>query len=261
MNSSLEAHPITDDTKKRKAFVPIENNPDVLSALIHRLGLSSELSFYDVFSIDDADLLSFIPRPAIALLLVFPVSKAYEEFRSNEDQNNPDYDIKGTQDVIWYKQTIRNACGIMAILHAASNGESRKFIKSDSDLDKLIKQAIPLGPIERADLIYNFEALETAHQDAAYQGQSCAPRAEEDIDLHYVCFTKGEDNVLWELDGRRKGPLNRGKLGVEDDLLSEKSLELSVRSFLKREEAAGNSEIRFSLMALAPSSNNVEGTK
>lgn len=99
-----------------------------MSALIHKLGLSSELSFYDVFSIEDADLLAFIPRPAIALLLVFPISKAYEEFRSNEDQNNSDYDINGTQDVIWYKQTIRNSCGIMAILHAASNGESRKFI-------------------------------------------------------------------------------------------------------------------------------------
>ncbi|POS87977.1 hypothetical protein EPUL_000232 [Erysiphe pulchra] len=253
MSSSLEAHPKADNKKKRKAFVPIENNPEVLSALSYSLGLSSELSFYDVFSIEDADLLAFIPRPAIALLLVFPVSKAYEEFRLYEEQNDLNYD-KASQDIIWYKQTIHNSCGIMAILHALSNGEPRKFIKPNSDLDKLIKKAIPLGPDERAELVYNFEAIETAHEDAACQGQSPAPKAEEELDLHYVCFTKGEDNVLWELDGRRKGPLNRGKLGAKDDLLSEKSLELSVRSFLKREETAGNGEIRFSLMVLAPNS-------
>lgn len=245
----------TEKPLRRKAFVPIENNPEVMSTLIHRLGLSSELSFYDVFSIDDADLLAFIPRPAFALLLVFPVSEAYKKFRLKEDQDNPDNDAKETKEsVIWYKQTIVNSCGIMAILHAASNGDSRKFISSGSPLDNLIKQALPLGPIERADLIYDFEALETAHHDAAYQGQSCAPSAEDDIDLHYVCFTKDKDNVLWELDGQRKGPLNRGNLGPEDDLLSEKSLNLSVRNFLQREEAAGNGEIRFSLIALAQSS-------
>jgi ubiquitin carboxyl-terminal hydrolase L3 len=79
------------------------------------------------------------------------------------------------------------------------------------------------------------------------------PGAEENIDLHYVCFIKSKTNHLWELDGRRTGPIDRGELSPEDDVLSPKALDLSVRRFLKREEEAPRGELRFSLVALAPS--------
>lgn len=55
------------------------------------------------------------------------------------------------------------------------------------------------------------------------------------------------------MDGRRKGPLERGVLGADEDVLSEKALNLGVRSFLKREQEAGGGDLRFSLIALAPS--------
>ena len=84
------------------------------------------------------------------------------------------------------------------------------------------------------------------------EGQSSPPDAEDNIDLHYVCFVKDEKNNLWEMDGRRKGPLNRGPLGPDEDVLSEKALDLGVRKFLKREEEAGGGELRFSLITLAP---------
>ena len=64
---------------------------------------------------------------------------------------------------------------------------------------------------------------------------------------------KSQNNQLWELDGRRKGPLNRGQLSVDEDVLSEKALDLGVRSFLKRETAAGGGDLRFSLITLAES--------
>jgi ubiquitin carboxyl-terminal hydrolase L3 len=70
--------------------------------------------------------------------------------------------------------------------------------------------------------------------------------------LHYVCFVKSNDNRLWEMDGRRKGPLDRGELGPDDDVLSEKALSLGVRKFMKREEDAGG-DLRFSLIVLAES--------
>lgn len=120
----------------------------------------------------------------------------------------------------------------------------------DSNLAKLVDDAIPLKPMERADLLYESQALESAHRDAASGGDTAAPAADSDVDLHYVCFIKSENNHLWELDGRRKGPLDRGALDPADDVLSEKALDLSVRSFLKREQEAGEGEIRFSLIAL-----------
>lgn len=125
--------------------------------------------------------------------------------------------------------------------------------EQDSDLYKLVKDATPLGPIERADLLYNSEALESAHQSAASQGQSDAPDANDDVDLHFVCFVKDERNRLWEMDGRRKGPLDRGQLGEGEDVLSEKALDLGPRKFIQREIAISGGELRFSLITLAPS--------
>jgi len=55
------------------------------------------------------------------------------------------------------------------------------------------------------------------------------------------------------MDGRRKGPLDRGELSADEDVLSEKALDLGVRSFLKREAEAGGRELRFSLIVLAES--------
>lgn len=123
----------------------------------------------------------------------------------------------------------------------------------DSNLSKLLNDSVPLKPLERADLLYESQALESAHQEAASGGDTSAPDADASVDLHYVCFVKSEKGHLWELDGRRKGPLDRGLLDSKEDVLSEKALELGVRSFLKREAEAGGGDLRFSLIVLSPS--------
>ncbi|KAF2083734.1 cysteine proteinase [Saccharata proteae CBS 121410] len=238
----------------RKRFIPLENNPEVMSSLVHKLGLSKQLSFHDVFSIDEPDLLAFVPRPAYALLLIFPVSDTYEKFRELEDSNKQEYEGYGPNEpVVWYKQTIGNACGLIGLLHGVSNGAARSHIEPDSDLSKLISDATPLKPTQRADLLYESQALESAHQSAAAGGDTAAPDADDRVDLHYVCFVKSEDNHLWEMDGRRKGPLDRGTLAADEDVLSEKALGLGVRNFLRREQEAGGGDLRFSLIVLSPS--------
>lgn len=229
----------------------LENNPDVMNTLMYKLGLSQALAFQDVFSIDDADLLAFVPRPAQALLLIFPVSEVYEKSRRSEDESKEEYGGKGeSEPVVWYKQTIGNACGLIGLLHAVSNGAARRQVEDGSKLDKLIKEAIPLKPTERADLLYDSHVLESAHQAAASEGDSSAPSADDSVDLHFVCFVKADDGNLWELDGRRKGPLNRGSLHEGDDVLSEKALQLGPRTFIKREIDGGSTDLRFSLIAL-----------
>lgn len=244
-----------------------------MTSLVHKLGLSQKLAFHDVFSIDEPELLAFVPRPAHALLLVFPVSETYEKFRVQEDKGRPEYDGSGPdEEVIWYKQTIGNACGLIGLLHGVSNGAARSNIgelpqsmrdtrqgkltkasEPSSNLAKLLNDAIPLKPVERADLLYESEALESAHRAAATGGDTAAPAAEDNVDLHYVCFVKSKNNHLWEMDGRRKGPLDRGQLDPDEDVLSEKALNLGVRSFLKREAAGGQGDLRFSLITLAES--------
>jgi Ubiquitin carboxyl-terminal hydrolase, family 1. len=132
-----------------------------------------------------------------------------------------------------------------------ANGEPRQHITSGSDLDNLLREAANLEPVARADLLYESEALESAHADAAKLGDTAAPEAEDSVDLHFVAFVKA-GGQLWELDGRRKGPLARGPLGEDEDALSEKALGLGVRRFLSTEAAGGNPDLRFSLVSLGP---------
>ena len=240
-------------SEARKRVIPLENNPEVMSALLHKLGLSPKLAFHDVYSIDEPELLSFIPRPAYALLLVFPTNDTYEKFRNAEDENKENYQGSGPEEpVVWYKQTIGNACGLMGLLHGVSNGEARKHVDPESTLGRLMKDAVPLKPVDRANLLYESQAVETATLEAGSKGESEAPTADTKVDLHYVCFVKSDDNRLWEMDGARKGPLDRGMLKPDEDMLSENALRLGVRPFLEREKDAGG-ELRFSLITLASS--------
>jgi ubiquitin carboxyl-terminal hydrolase L3 len=244
-----------------------------MSSLVHKLGLSPSLSFHDVYSLTDPSLLDFVPRPAHALLLVFPVSSAYDSSRLAEDASLPEYTGSGPdEEVLWYKQTIGNACGLIGLLHAASNGLVRDFIgmlyslikhgkiaqnslllAHPTPLDTLISTALPLRPDARARVLETSSTLAAAHASAASQGDTAPPEASAEVDLHYVAFVKSKENNLWELDGERKGPLNRGKLDEGDDILSEKAIEMGPMRYLKREEGKAGGELRFSIVALGPS--------
>ena len=41
----------------RKAFYPLESDPELFTTLVHDLGLAPTLAFHDVLSIDEPDLL------------------------------------------------------------------------------------------------------------------------------------------------------------------------------------------------------------
>lgn len=117
---------MTSTQRHRKHFIPLESNPDVFTELIHELGLSKSVSFQDVLSLDDPELLAFLPRPAYALVLVFPTTEAYEERIKTKEAEVDEYRGSGAgEDVVFFKQTINNACGLYAILHAVCNGEAR----------------------------------------------------------------------------------------------------------------------------------------
>ncbi len=112
----------------QKHFIPLESNPDVFTQLIHELGVPPSLSFQDVLTLDNPTL---FPHPALALILVFPTSETYETQKSKEEALYKEYtrSTDEEEDVVWFKQTINNACGLYAILHAACNGDARNFIR------------------------------------------------------------------------------------------------------------------------------------
>jgi ubiquitin carboxyl-terminal hydrolase L3 len=112
-----------------KHYIPLESNPVLFTHLINQIGVSPILAFHDVLSVDDPELLAITPRPALALVLVFPTSSDYEKNLEEQGRLIPDhYETGDGENVMWYKQPINNACGLYAILHAVSNGDARDFI-------------------------------------------------------------------------------------------------------------------------------------
>ncbi|KAM0439570.1 hypothetical protein ACHAPT_000662 [Fusarium lateritium] len=232
----------------KKTFIPLENNPEVFNKLIHNLGVSEKLGFYDVYSVDEPDLLAMIPRPVHALIFITPAPMYYRVRENDPGSKELTYDGSGPDEpVTWFKQTIGHACGLIALLHSVSNGSAKEFIVPGSDLDNLLRQAIPLKPLPRADLLYNSAELEKAHMDAAVTGDSKAPASQEPVGYHFISFVRGGDGHLYDLEGSWDGPIDRGVLADDEDLLSDKALEATVKKFTK--VAEGNLE--FSIIALS----------
>jgi ubiquitin carboxyl-terminal hydrolase L3 len=226
-----------------------------MTQLASQLGLPPTLAFHDVYSLSEPSLLSLIPRPAYALLVTIPMTPTWNELRKTEDGSRENYSGSGPQEpVIWFKQTIGHACGLIGLLHSVLNGPAAEMITQKSELQRLLKEAIPLKTMERAKLLEDSDVLEAAHHAAAVAGDTEAPDMDtaERLGNHFIAFVKGKDGHLWELEGNRKGPLDRGLLGESDDVLSEKALEMGIKRYVKLEEEAGGKELRFSCLALAP---------
>ncbi|KAI1807631.1 putative ubiquitin carboxyl-terminal hydrolase [Daldinia bambusicola] len=233
-----------------KTWVVLENNPEVMNQLASELGLSEELSFYDVWSLDEPELMSHIPRPALALLVILPLTPTWKAERETEDAGKEDYQGRGPgEPVIWFKQTIGNACGSIGFLHCAINGPAAEYIRPGSALDEIRRQAIPLGMKERADLLYNSVPFEKAHESCVQLGDTAA-RNEGALGQHFVAFVKAGGR-LWELEGSRKGPIDRGALADDEDVLSSKALDLGLKRAIRLEQQAGGADLRFSCIALS----------
>lgn len=220
--------------------------------LASMLGLSpsSALDFYDVYSLD-ADQLAHIPRPVLALLVIIPMNPAWHRNRDDEDAEKSDYAGFGPDEpVIWFKQTIGHACGSIGLLHCLINGPAKEFITPGSDLAKIRSAAISLDMTARAQMLYDNEAFETAHKSVQLKGDSVADPSGEKNGGHFVSFVKSNGR-LWELEGSRKGPLDRGSLEDDEDLLSPRALDLGLKRIIGLAAGPGSESLSFSCIALA----------
>ena len=226
-----------------------------MNALAARLGLSPALAFHDVYSLTEPDLLAFVPRPAHALLVTIPMTPAWNRAREEEDAGKEDYEGVGDDPVLWFTQTIGHACGSIGLLHCALNGASAAHILPESELARIRAEALPKTMLPRARVLEENEFYEAAHRDAAQEGQSEVPPLEHDgRGNHFVAFVKGMDDHLWELEGTRKGPLDRGILAENEDMLSDSALNAGLRRVMEINnlEGAVGGDLRFSCTVLAP---------
>ena len=89
-------------------WTPIESNPEIFTKLAQSIGLSKSLVFEDIWGLD-SDSIAMLSRPVLAVVLVFPTGENYEQHVA---ARKTDEDSTADDNVIWFKQTIHNACGL-----------------------------------------------------------------------------------------------------------------------------------------------------
>ncbi|KAL7748990.1 ubiquitinyl hydrolase 1 [Sorochytrium milnesiophthora] len=221
------------------SWVALESNPEVMNQFIHSLGVSRAWEFCDIYGLDE-ELLSMVP-PSCAVILLFPITEKYEEFRRQEEATLQSAGQSVSPSAWFIRQTIGNACGTIAVLHALANNSDRLHIDPESALARLLAQTRSMTPTERAAWLSTSKDLAAAHAHVAEQGQTAAPSADADIDLHFVCFA-AVDGTLYEFDGRKSAPIDHGPC---TELLP--SVAKVAREFMARDP----DNVQFTLMALA----------
>lgn len=184
-------------------WYPLESNPDVLNDYLAKLGLlfSSGCQFEDVLSMDE-EMLQMLSQPVYAFLLLYPVTPENETcvFPSSTSE------VAGSDEkVVYTKQTIGNACGTIAVLHALLNNWEvlAPFVEKGSILEEVQKQfAGNPNPDERAAALESNTRLADLHNSMAQQGSTGNADINTEIDFHYTCLVR-VGGACWELDGRK----------------------------------------------------------
>jgi len=267
--AQLGVNPSTATQPDAKCFIPLESGPPVLTDLMYDLGVSTSLALVDVMSIEDPTLLGVISRPALALILVLPTSDEYERHRRSTKRMVEVAEDPNAEEVIWFRQTIDNACGLYVILHAICNFGTKDFIgmsvtRADDffalteshriEPNSFLSKLCTCSTHDREALLNDSADLETIYRNAAVRGSTPPPPAEDEVDLHYVCFLRSPNGSIYEMDGDANGP-------VKTDIVikqNEDILEASALECVKRCIARGHADVNFGLLALVPNLGNLD---
>ncbi|KAK9401697.1 ubiquitin carboxyl-terminal hydrolase isozyme L3 [Crotalus adamanteus] len=223
-------------------WLPLEANPEVTNQFLRQLGIHASWQFVDVYG-SDPELLSLVPRPVCALMLLFPVTEKYETFRMKEEETIKANGQEVKPGVYFMKQTISNACGTIGLIHAIANNRDKIDFEKDSSLKKFLDESVPMSPEQRAKYLETYEAIRVTHESSAHEGQTEAPSIDEKVDLHFIALVN-VDGILYELDGRKPFPINHGQSNV--DTFLEDAVEVC-KKFMERDP----DELRFNAIALA----------
>ncbi|KAG1680446.1 Ubiquitin carboxyl-terminal hydrolase isozyme L3 [Nymphon striatum] len=212
----------------------------VLQYLLN-LGISSKWKIVDVFGLDD-ELLPMIPQPTAALILLFPANKKNSEFRTKQVEQIQSSGQTLDDSLYFCCQTIRNACGTIALLHSIANNTDKIELDADKPLKKFLNLTMKMSSVERGAALEKDENICAVHEACAQEGQTEAPDREESVNLHFIAFVQKEGH-LYEFDGNRPFPVNHGPSDSETFL---KDAAKVCKEYMSRDPT----EVRFTVMAL-----------
>ncbi|KAJ8967379.1 hypothetical protein NQ317_018522 [Molorchus minor] len=229
-------------------LLPLESNPDVLNKFIHLLGVPEKWSIVDVYSLEN-DALVWIPRPVLALILLFPCSEKYYKHAEEENKLIKDKGQVISPDLFYMKQYISNACGTIALIHSVANNVDNIEL-NDGAIKTLLQESKGKTPEEIGEMLVKADSdsetfkLIAAHQELAMEGQTEA-NPNEQVNHHFITFIE-KQGFLYELDGRKDFPINHGT--TTTDTFLEDAAKVC-RAFMERD----SDDINFTVLALTAS--------
>lgn len=228
--------------KKKKQWLPLEADPELMSQYLHKLGAdpAQQYAFHDVFGVDE-EMLAMVPSPVLAVLLLYPLSEAAEKLREEQKEELEKQEIP--EGLYFMKQTVGNACGTVGITHAAMNLADKLQFADDSFFSTFLSRTLSLSPDERASALEDDDSIDESHEAIASAGVTDAHEAMQ-TNLHFITFLH-HSGKLWELDGRKAGPVCHGDTTPEN-LLSDAAR--VVKGFMERDPE----DVRFNIVALGP---------
>lgn len=222
-------------------LIPLESNPDVMNKFLQKLGVSDKWSIVDVMGLD-SELLAWVPRPVLAVILLFPISEAYEQHRKQQEQDILSKGQEISNNLFYMKQYVSNTCGTVAMVHSVANNTDRVEL-ADGVMKRFLNEAKDLDAAARGKLLEINEGIINAHKELALEGQTNTPRAEDPVNHHFITFVH-KDGALYELDGSKAFPVNHGP--TTPDSILEDAAKLC-KEFMARDP----DEVRFTVVAFA----------
>ncbi len=228
----------------------MESNPEVFNTLATKLGWPVEsFCFQDLLALDEWAT-AMIPRPVLAVAMLYNVVPSQEAHRVVEEAVRaaaPAAPAAGAGGPLFITQdaALPNACGTIALVHGCVNSSTALggpvALPEGAWLRSFAARAAACTSVERAAMLSADPALEAVHDEAVVGGQS---EVVDDTWQHFVCFVN-VGGRLWELDGRKGGPIDHG---VSDPGSLLEASTVVMRQYMARDPDS----IRFTMLALAP---------
>jgi len=221
-------------------WVPLESNPEVMTKYSRSLGARNG-EWVDVFGFSD-DLLEMVPKPVLAVILLFPITPEYDNYCKDQDDGIKQRGQAIVPDLYYMKQLIPNACGTVGVIHSLANNIESVNLGSGM-LEEFLAETKGLTPFARGEALHKADKLAEAHEESAAEGQTQAPSRDDQVITHFVAFVH-KNGHLYELDGRREFPVNHGHT-TADRLLNDAAKICEERIKLLKSDK----EYRFSVVA------------
>lgn len=189
---------------------PLESNSELITKYMEQIGMNTtEFEFQDLLSYEQWAQ-DMIRQPTLGLLFIYEITAAHEDHRKDESEQIEKDGQHLSPNLFYMKQYADNACGTIGVFHILGNlpAQYANLIQGGSLLEKFFAKTKGKSSEEAGNIFQYDEELKEKHVEATKEGTTNVEHHMETAN-HFIAFVN-VDGHLYELDGRKKFPINHG---------------------------------------------------